>query len=343
LIDSGSGTKDVIEPLVERADEAGSGAGIEPGRALDARLRGRHVRSDLDLDRADVDLLLETAAWLKRLRLQGEPHPYLAGRTLGLIFQHPSTRTRNAFQAGIEQLGGHATFLGTHDLQITRGETLADTAQIMSRYVDGIAARFSRQDDLDQFAAGATVPVFNALTERYHPLEALSDLLTLRERFGRLDGLKIAYVGDGNNVCHSLLLSAALAGVAVVVAASPSYLPDPVVVAAAHARAAESGATITITADPFEAAAGADAVYTDVHESMGQPDDPTKSAALAPLRITRGVMAAAKPEAVFMHCLPMHRGQEVDAEVADGPQSIVFEQAEHRLHLHKALLLLALR
>ncbi len=326
-----------IDPII-----AGTAPADGAATALDGRLRGRHVLSDLDLDRADLDRLLDTASWLKGLRLRREPHPYLAGKTLGLIFQHPSTRTRNAFQAGMEQLGGHATFLGTNDLQLTRGETLADTAAIMSRYVDGIAARFAAHADLVAFAAGAGVPVFNALTERAHPLEALSDLLTLRERFGRLDGLNLAYLGDGNNVCHSLLLSAALAGVNVAVATPPGHLPDPDVVAAARERASASGAAIALTDDPLAAAAGADAVYTDVHESMGQPDDPTKTTALTPFRVTETTMAAAKPGAVFMHCLPMHRGEEVAAAVADGPQSIVFDQAEHRLHLHKALLLLAL-
>jgi len=332
----------VIESTIDQPKEAGAASAPSPVLTVDDRLQGRHVRSDLDLNRADAELLLETAAWLKRLRQADEPHPYLAGKTLGLIFQHPSTRTRNAFQAGMEQLGGHATFLGTHDLQLSRGETLADTAAIMSRYVDAIAARFSRQDDLETFAAGSTVPVFNALTERYHPLEAMSDLLTLRERFGRLDRLKLTYIGDGNNVCHSLLLGAALVGVSVTVASPPGYQPDPAIVAIARDRANQAGGTITLTDDPIAAAIGADAVYTDVHESMGQPNEPGKGAALAPFKVTAAVMATARSTAVFMHCLPMHRGQEVDAEVADGPQSIVFEQAEHRLHLHKALLLLAL-
>ena len=174
-------------------------------------LRGRSLLSDLDLSRAEVDALVETALWLKIQRERAQPHPYLAGKTLGMLFQHPSTRTRNAFQAGMEQLGGHATFLGAHELQLTRGETLPDTARILSRYVDGIAARFGAHDDLIVFMGGATVPVFNALTERFHPIEALSDLLTLHDHFGGLKGLKLAYVGDGNNVCHSLMLGGAAA------------------------------------------------------------------------------------------------------------------------------------
>jgi ornithine carbamoyltransferase len=313
-----------------------------PEAARAGRLRGRSVLSDLDLAPADVDDLLTTASWLKRLRRRGVPHPYLAGRTLGMIFQHPSTRTRNAFQAGMDQLGGHATFLGAGESQVTRGETLPDTARIMSGYVDAIAARFGRHEDLVAFAAGASVPVHNALDATYHPVEALSDLLALRERFGRLAGLKLAYLGDGNNVCHSLMLAATGAGLRVAVASPAEYRPDPAIVEAAEARAAAAGGSLLLTGDPAEAVADADAVYTDVHESMGEPDSLPKKAALAPFKVTQSLMDRTAPHGVFMHCLPMRRGEEVDAEVADGPRSIVFEQAEHRLHMHKALLLLTL-
>ena len=310
--------------------------------AVAARLRGRSVLSDLDLSRPEIELLLTTAARLKELHRYRTPHAYLAGKTLGMVFQHPSTRTRNAFQAGMKQLGGHAVFLGANDLHLVRGETLDDTARIMSGFVDAIATRFARHDDLLRFAAGATVPVYNGLTERCHPLEALSDLLTLRERFGRLAGLKLAYVGEGNNVCHSLLLNATALGVDVAIAAPVRYQPAADVVEQARALATATGTTITITEEPLVAAEGADAIYTDVHESMGQADDVAKRLALVPFKVTTEVMAAAKPTAVFMHCLPMHRGEEVDEAVADGPQSIIFEQAENRLHLHKALLWLTL-
>lgn len=311
-------------------------------RAAAPGLRRRSVLSDLDLSRVEVDALVETALWLKDQRERGRPHPYLSGKTLGMLFQHPSTRTRNAFQAGMEQLGGHATFLGAHELQLTRGETLPDTAQILSRYVDGIAARFGAHDDLITFMGGATVPVFNALTERFHPIEALSDLLTLRDRFGALKDLRLAYLGDGNNVCHSLMLSSAAAGMDVAVASPERFSPDATLVERAKEIAAQSGGSVTVLRDPIEAVTGADAVYTDVHESMGQPDDPAKRSALAPFKVTSALMAEAKPEAVFMHCLPMRREQEVEAAVADGPQSIVFEQAANRLHMHKAVLLLTL-
>lgn len=311
-------------------------------RAAAPGLRGRSLLSDLDLSRAEVDALVETALWLKIQRERAQPHPYLAGKTLGMLFQHPSTRTRNAFQAGMEQLGGHATFLGAHELQLTRGETLPDTARILSRYVDGIAARFGAHDDLIVFMGGAAVPVFNALTERFHPIEALSDLLTLHDQFGGLKGLALAYVGDGNNVCHSLMLGGAAAGMRVAIASPPEFEPDHTLVERARELAAQAGGSIVVTNDPMHAVSGANAVYTDVHESMGQPDDPGKRFALAPYKVTATLMAHALPDAVFMHCLPMQRDMEVEAAVADGPQSIVFEQAANRLHMHKAVLLLTL-
>jgi ornithine carbamoyltransferase len=314
----------------------------DAARAAAPALRGRSVLSDLDLSRPEVDALVETALWLKIQRERAQPHPYLAGKTLGMLFQHPSTRTRNAFQAGMEQLGGHAIFLGMHDLQLTRGETLPDTAQILSRFVDGIAARFGAHDVLIEFMEGASVPVYNALTERFHPIEALSDLLTLRDRFGGLKGLKLAYLGDGNNVCHSLLLSGAAAGMHIAVSSPPGFQPDPTIVARGRELAAQTGGSVTVMVDPSASVTGADAVYTDVHESMGQPNNPDKRAALAPYKVTTTLMAEAKPEAIFMHCLPMRRDEEVEAAVADGPRSIVFEQAANRLHMHKALLLLTL-
>lgn len=313
-----------------------------PAAVTAGRLRGRSVLTDADLDAADIADLLATGAWLKALRQAGVPHPYLAGKTLGMIFQHPSTRTRNAFQAGMDQLGGHATFIGTQESHLTRGETLQDTGAIMSRYVDAIAARFGKHADLEEFASGASIPVFNALSERCHPIEALSDLLTLQERFGVLQGLRFAYLGDGNNVCHSLLVATATMGMHTVVASPEKYQPDAAVVALARDRAMASGGSVTITEDPVVAVMGANAVYTDVHESMGEVDSEGKRNTLRPYRVTDALMDLTAADGVFMHCLPMRRGEEVEHEVADGPRSIVYEQAEHRLHTHKALLLLAL-
>jgi ornithine carbamoyltransferase len=258
-----------------------------------------------------------------------------------MIFQHPSTRTRVAFEAGMAQLGGQAIFLGVHDLQIKRGESLADTAQVLSRYVDGLVARVAAHRDIEEIAAASAVPVLNGLSDRCHPMQALSDLLTMQEAFGGLAGRKVAYLGDGNNMVHSLLLACAAMGMSVSVASPVGYQPDPEVVNHARWLAATSGTSpeIVVTDDPLAAASGADAVYTDVHVSMGQTDAASRAVALAPYKVTTTIMSAAKPAAVFMHCLPMHRDQEVEAGVADGPRSIIFDQAENRLHLQKAVLL----
>lgn len=302
-------------------------------------LRGRSVLSDASLSPEERIAILDTAEMLKRLRKNGISHPWLAGKTMGMIFQHPSTRTRTAFQAGMEQLGGQAIFLGAQDLQLKRGETIEDTAAIFSRYVDAVAARVADPADLFQFARGASVPVFNALTSKDHPLEALSDVFALREHFGSLEGLTFAYLGDGNNVCHSLMLAMAAAGVNVHIACPKDFGPDPVIVPQAQALASQTGASIRFFQGANEAVRGVDAVYTDVHESMGEQENSRKLMALAPYRVTEDLMKRAKPEAVFMHCLPLRRGQEVEPEVADGPQSIIFDQAEARLHVHKAVLL----
>ncbi len=306
---------------------------------LNPALRGRDLLTDTDLTPGEILDVMHSAAVLKRLRKDRVPHAWLEGKTLGLIFQHPSTRTRTALQAAMEQLGGQAIFLGLDDLQLRRGETIGDTAAVFSRYVEGIAVRVENREDMFELAAGASVPVLNGLTSFDHPIEALSDVFTLRERFGSLAGLRFAYLGDGNNVCHSLLLSCSAVGISVTCAGPEAYRPDPEVVATAQRLANAAGATVTITDDPVVAVDGADAVYTDVHESMGETVNPGKLMALAPFRVTRKLMAQAKAEAVFMHCLPLHRGQEVESEVADGPQSIIFDQAENRLHVHKAVLL----
>jgi ornithine carbamoyltransferase len=306
---------------------------------IGTRLRGRSLVEDIDLTPDEILEVLETAARLKRMQKRGEPHTYLPGKTLGMIFQHPSTRTRVSFEAGMAQLGGTAIFLGINDLQLKRGETIADTARVLGRYVDCIVARVARHEDVVELAQHAGIPVINGLSDRCHPTQALADLLTLRERFGELKGVKLAYLGDGNNVAASLLVCGAAAGVSVTVACPPQYQPPADIVTQATWLAAASGARVHITADPLEAVAGADAVYTDVHVSMGQLDGAQRAVALAPYKVTKTIMEAAKPDAIFMHCLPMHRGEEVEAEVADGPRSVIFDQAENRLHLHKALLL----
>lgn len=307
--------------------------------SLSTRLRGRSVLVDTDLTPDEIHELLETAARLKRLHKKSEPHPYLPGKTLGMLFQHPSTRTRVALEAGMAQLGGQAIFLGVNDLQMKRGETIGDTAQILSRYVDAIVARVADHNDLKTLHASASIPVLNGLSDTSHPLQALADLLTLQEQFGTLAGLKLAYLGDGNNVVCSLLLSCAAMGISVSVATPEKFQPAPDVVKHATWLGSASGAKIVVTDDPYVAAKDADAVYTDVHVSMGQTDGAARAVALAPYKVTQEIMATAQPSAIFMHCLPMHREEEVTAEVADGSQSIIWEQAENRLHLSKALLL----
>jgi ornithine carbamoyltransferase len=310
-----------------------------PAFTISTRLRGRHLLLDTDLTPDEIGEVLDTAARIKAMQRNGQPHGYLTGKTLGLIFQHPSTRTRVSLEAGMAQLGGQAIFLGVNDLQMKRGETIGDTAQILSRYVDAIVARVADHNDLVTLAESASIPVLNGLSDQAHPLQAYADLLTLRETFGTLKGLKLAYLGDGNNMAVSLMLSCAVMGVSVSVAAPPQYQPSEDIVLHAQWLAKANGATVEVTDDPVAAVQGVNAVYTDVHVSMGQLDGAARAVALAPYKVTEAVMAEAEPNAVFMHCLPMHRDEEVSTGVADGPSSIIFDQAENRLHMHKALLL----
>ena len=262
-----------------------------------------------------------------------------AGQSLAMIFQKPSLRTRVSFQTGIFQLGGQGMYLGPTDIQLHRGESIADTARVLSRYVDGIMARvFGHQDILD-LAANASVPVINGLTDYNHPCQVLADLLTVHEQFGRVEGLKMAYIGDGNNMAHSLLFGGARVGMSVAVAHPRGYAPDADTVTRAREFASEAGGSILITEDPAEAMADADVVYTDVWASMGQEDEAAERLArFEGFQVNGALMARARPSAIFLHCLPAHRGEEVGAEVIDGPQSVVFDQAENRLHAQKAIM-----
>ncbi len=262
-----------------------------------------------------------------------------SGKTLAMLFLKPSLRTRVSFQAGIFQLGGQGLYLGPKDIQLHRGETVADTAKVLSRYVDGIMSRmFSHQDMLD-LARHANVPVINGLTNHNHPCQVLADLLTIDERFGRLAGLKIAYIGDGNNMTHSLLHGCARMGMHVAVGHPEGYAPAPEVVARSETFAARTGGSILVTEDPREAAHDADIIYNDVWTSMGQEEEATaRLQNFGGYQVNRALMACARPSAIFMHCLPAHRGEEVAAEVIDGPQSVVMDQAENRLHAQKAIL-----
>jgi ornithine carbamoyltransferase len=294
-------------------------------------LTGRDFLTLHDFTADEVDRLLDDAAGWKA---GGDARP-LAGKAVALLFKKPSTRTRVAFEVATAQLGGHPVHLNAADSQISRGEGADDTARVLSRYAAALVVRTGPHSEIEAVARAATVPVINALTDLVHPTEALADLLTLRERFGRLRGLRVAYVGDGNNVAHSLLFAAARAGIELRLATPRRFRPDARVFEAALA----DGAAAVLVEDPEEAVAGADAVYTDVWVSMGQEEEAAeRRRSLEPYRVTERLMALASPDAVFLHCLPAHRGEEVEAAVIDGPRSLAFEQAENRLHTAKAIL-----
>jgi len=307
-----------------------------------AEFPAHFLRAD-DLDGEQLTELLDLADRLKASRGSTGPEAHgdaLTGRTVALVFEKPSTRTRVSFEVAVAELGGHPLPLSSAELQLGRGETIADTAAVLSRFVHAIVIRTFGQDRIDELAANATVPVVNALTDLEHPCQALADLQTLRTaRGGQLAGSVLAYVGDGNNVAHSLLLSGAMAGVEVRVAHPEGYAPDGAIVARAQQLAAATGTEVVVTTDAVAAVAGAHAVYTDVWASMGQEAEAeARLEVFEPYRVTPELFAHAADDAVFLHCLPAHRGEEVTAEVIDGPASRVFDQAENRLHAQKALL-----
>jgi ornithine carbamoyltransferase len=303
-------------------------------------MKQKHLLSLREYSRADIEEIFDLSA-----RVKTNPGAYasaLTGRSLGMIFQKPSTRTRVSFEVGMFQLGGQALYLGANDIQLHRGETIVDTAKVLSRYVHAIMARvFSHQDVID-LAKHGTVPVINGLSDLLHPCQALADYFTLRERRGGLEGLKIAYVGDGNNVCHELMIGAVKLGMAMSVASPSGYEPNQLIVKSVAREAQKAGTPVPeILQDPMEAVAGADVVYTDVWASMGQEAEAdSRAQAFEGFTVSEEMMAAASRDVLFMHCLPAHRGEEVAAEVIDGPRSVVFDEAENRLHTQKALLLL---
>ena len=298
----------------------------------------RHFLSIHDLSASQVDAIFALTADVKR-----EPQRFataLGGKSLAMIFEKSSTRTRVSFEVGMTQLGGHALFLSARDIQLGRGEPISDTARVLSRYVDIVMARtFAHQTVLD-LARFGSVPVINGLTDELHPCQGMADYFTLREIFGDLRGRKMAYVGDGNNVAHSLMFGAAKVGMDVAVATPPGFEPKAAYVELARQDAAKAGVTVTVTHDAREAVSGASAVYTDVWASMGQEEEAeARRQAFAGWTVDAALMAAARPEAVFLHCLPCHRGEEVASEVVDGPQSRIFDEAENRLHVQKAIML----
>lgn len=301
-------------------------------------LKGRDFIELADFTTEEIWYLLELARDLKDKHKKGIPHKLLEGKTLAMIFQKASTRTRVSFEAAMFHLGGHAMFLSKNDLQIGRGEPIQDTARVLARYCEGILIRtFAHQEVLD-LAKYADVPVINGLTDDYHPTQVLADLLTIWEYKGKLEGLKLVFVGDGNNMAHSLMIGGALMGMEVVIAAPEGYQPNPVVVAKAQ-KLAKSPDQIRVQSNIKEAAAGADILYTDVWASMGQEAEfAARQKVLGTYQINNALLKYAKKDAIVMHCLPAHRGEEITDEALEGPQSVAFDEAENRMHAHKAIL-----
>jgi len=304
-------------------------------------LKGRDILSLVELSAREIDLILKHSAVLaRRTRIPQQ----LKGKTVALIFQKPSTRTRVSFETAVAQQGGHPIYLSWNEMQLGRGETISDTAKVLDRYVNAITARVYSHDDLVVLAENAEVPVINGLSDKHHPCQILADLLTLIQYKKRLKGLKIAYVGDGNNVCNSLLIGCAKTGVDIAVARPRGYGPDPEAIKHAEEAARTSGATVSIVEDPEEAVKGTDAIYTDTFVSMGmeKEKDTRLSTFIPKYQVTRTLLSHAKPGAIFLHCLPAHRGEEVTEDVIDGSQSAVWDEAENRLHTARGLLSLIL-
>lgn len=294
-----------------------------------------------DYSPEEIIQILDLADELKAAQKEGNHSSLLQGKTLGMIFQKPSTRTRVSFEVAMFQLGGHALYLSAADLQLGRGETISDTGKVLSRYLDGIMIRTFSQEDVEELAKSAEIPVINGLTDLLHPCQILADLQTVREHKGKLAGLKLAYVGDGNNICHSLLYGCTKTGMHISVASPEGYMPRREIVEEARLIAGETGGSVIVTTDPLEAVQDADVVVTDVWASMGQESEQEERIKVfAPYQVNAGLVKRAKPDYIFMHCLPAHRGEEVTAEIIDGPHSVVFDEAENRLHAQKALLAL---
>jgi ornithine carbamoyltransferase len=303
-------------------------------------LRGRDLLSVADLTAPEIEGIFERAGTLKAEFRADRRHarPPLAGRTLAMLFQRPSLRTRVTFEAGMTQLGGHAIYL-TNDVVLGARESVRDVARNLDRFVDAIVVRTGPHEVVAELAAQASIPVVNGLTLREHPCQALADLFTIRERFGRLEGLVLAFVGDGNNVYHSLSLAGALFGMEVRLAHPPGYAPNQRIVAMAQRFAAATGARLVFSDDPAEAVRGAAVVYTDAWTSMGQEAEAEERRdAFAGYQVNAALLRSAGPDALVMHCLPAHRGEEITDEVMDGPRSLIWEQSENRLHAQKALL-----
>ncbi len=306
-------------------------------------MKGRNLATLHELTLEEMHKIFDTAQDIKKKCKAGEPTHLLKGKTLAMIFQKPSTRTRVSFEVGIAQLGGQGLYLGPNDMQLNRGETIEDTAKVLSRYVDGIMARVFAHSDIIGLCENASVPVINGLSDLTHPCQVLADLLTVIEHRGELKGLKLAYIGDGNNMAHSLMLGCVKMGMDFAMAAPDEFQPDDTVVKWTQTDAEKTGAKILITTDPVAAVKDADIIYTDVWASMGQEAEHAERVKkFAAYEVNAALTAHAKKDYLFMHCLPAHRGEEVSAEVIDGPHSIVFDEAENRLHAQKAVMALTM-
>lgn len=302
-------------------------------------LYGQDFLTLADYTPEQINDLLDLAFYMKAQKKKGIPFEPLKGKVLGMIFEKSSTRTRVSFEAGTIQLGGQALFLSSKDMQLGRGETIADTARVLSGYLDGIMIRTYSHHDVEELAKYATIPVINGLTDLYHPCQVLADLQTMMEVKGDLKGKKLVYIGDGNNVAHSLMIGSAKMGIEIVVVAPDGYAPDKEVVEKAQQFAKKSGGKITLSTDPNEAVQGADFIYTDVWASMGQEEEQVKRRKdFADYQVNESLLAKAKEDVTFMHCLPAHRDEEVTEAVIEGGHSVVFQQAENRLHAQKALM-----
>jgi ornithine carbamoyltransferase len=311
---------------------------------IPVHLKGRDFLRVNDWEPDELVSVLDIADRLKARQEQRIEHHHLPGRTLGMIFQKPSTRTRVSFEVGISQLGGTGLYLAAGDLQLGRGETIKDTARVLSRYLDGVMIRTYSQADVDELAEHADIPVINGLTDEFHPCQALADVMTIRERFGTLEAVRVAYLGDGNNVCHSLMVACAKLGMNFTAATPEGYEPSEEVVGWAQAAAQASGGSVEIHHSPRMAAEGADVVYTDVWTSMGQDDERERRLRdLAAYRIDDDLLRLASDRSVVLHCLPAHYGEEITEDVLYGPRSAVWDQAENRLHSQKALMALVIR
>lgn len=296
----------------------------------------KNFLSIIDIDEYELESIVADAVHLKRLKSAGTAHEFLKGKSLGMIFEKASTRTRVSFEVGMSDLGGHALFLNPQDMQLGRGEEIRDTARVLARYVDAVMIRAYEHATIEELARYSTVPVINGLSDQLHPCQVLADIMTLSERFGDLHDLKLAWIGDGNNVCNSWILSSTLTGMEIVVASPPGYRPKDLIVDQTRA----AGGRVSVVTDPEEAVRDADVLYTDIWVSMGDEQERAERLrALKGYTIDSRLLRRAPPDALVMHCLPAHRGEEITDEVMEGPQSIVWDQAENRLHAQKALLL----